>query len=214
MGDKNFSRGIVGLVAGRLAEEWHHPTVIWERGETYSHASCRSIPGFNMIEALDQCGDLLIQHGGHVSAAGFTVHNEQLEPLIERMQALARKDLQGKELLPILNVDAELSIEQVNQGLLDELEELEPSGFGNPQPLFLLRNLPVKAIRTVGKQGKHLSFQFALPKGKSLRGIAFNQGERKEPAGNHVDLVTYLENNYWQGRRSIDLNIQDFRTSH
>ena len=213
-GDERYSRGIVGLVAGRLAEEWHHPSVIWEKGETYSHASCRSIPGFNLMEALDQCDDLLIQHGGHVSAAGFTVHNDQLDTLVERLQAIARSALRGKELLPILNIDLELSVEQVDAALLDELERLEPTGLGNPQPLFLLRNLPVKAVRCVGKLGKHLSFHFASSTGRYLRGIAFNQGERKEHAGTKVDLVTYLENNYWQGRRSINLNIQDFRTSH
>ena len=213
VGDSSFVHGIVGLVAGRLTEEWYHPAVIWEQGEMYSHASCRSIPEFNIIEALDECDDLLIRHGGHVSAAGFTVHNENLDALIARLQTIARKTFRGKKLLPALKIDAEIGIEHVNIDLLSELNQLEPTGYGNPQPLFLIRNLKVNSSRTIGKNGKHLSLQFVHPSLGYLRGVAFNMGDLEGSVGIRLDVVTYIQSNYWNGKRYIELNIQDFRNS-
>ena len=212
-GDSSFVHGIVGLVAARLTEEWYHPAVIWEQGEKYSHASCRSIPEFNIIEALDECDDLLIRHGGHVSAAGFTVHNENLDALIARLQTIARKTFQGKKLLPALKIDAEIGIEHVNVDLLSVLNQLEPTGYGNPQPLFILRNLKVNSSRTIGKNDKHLSLHLAHPFLGYLRGIAFNMGDLEGSVGKRLDVVSYIQSNYWNGKHFIELNIQDFRKS-
>ena len=212
-GDSSFIHGIVGLVAGRLTEEWYHPAVIWEQGEKYSHASCRSIPEFNIIEALDECDDLLIRHGGHVSAAGFTVHNKNLDALVARLQTIARKRFQGKKLLPALKIDAEIGIEHININLLNELNQLEPTGYGNPQPLFLIRNIQVYSSRTIGKNRKHLSLQFVHPSLGYLRGVAFNMGDLEGSVGMRLDVVTYIQSNYWNGKRYIELNIQDFRNS-
>ena len=212
-GDSSFVHGIVGLVAGRLTEEWYHPAVIWQQGEKYSQASCRSIPELNMIQALDECDDLLIRHGGHVSAAGFTVHNKNLDALISRLQTIARRTFQGKKLLPALEIDAEIGIEQINIDLLDELDLLEPTGNGNPQPLFLIRNLQVNTSRTIGKNGRHLSLQFAHPFMGYLRGVAFNMGHLKGRVGKSLDVVSYIQSNHWNGKRFIELNIQDFRNS-
>lgn len=210
-GDAGFPHGIVGLVAGRLTEEFYHPTVIWEHGETHSHASCRSIPDFNIIEALDACDDLLMRHGGHVSAAGFTVRNEKLDALVTRLQTIARKSLGGKSLQPVLKLDAELNVKQISLDLIDELGQLEPTGYGNPQPLFLISKLLVKRARVIGKKREHLSLQFANPAGGVLRGVAFNRGYMLEKITSNMDIATYIESNYWNGRRLIDLNIQDFR---
>ena len=210
-GDEEFLHGIVGLVAGRLTEEYYRPTVIWEQGEEISHASCRSIPGFNIIEALDACDDLLVRHGGHVSAAGLTVRNENLGALTARLQNLARNMLRGKTLQPVLQLDAELQPEQISLALVDELTQLEPTGYGNPQPLFLVGGLRVNRARAVGKDGAHLSVQFANPAGGTLRGIAFNMGGLRDTLAPRVDVATFIEGNVWNGRRRIDLNIQDLR---
>ena len=212
-GDEEFLHGIVGLVAGRLTEEYYRPTVIWEQGEEISHASCRSIPGFNIIEALDACDDLLVRHGGHVSAAGLTVRNENLGALTARLQNLARNMLRGKTLQPVLQLDAELQPEQISLALIDELAQLEPTGYGNPQPLFLVGGLRVKQARAIGKGGAHLSMQIANPAGGTLRGIAFNKGDLRDALAPRIDIATFIEGNVWNGRRTIDLNIQDLRPS-
>ena len=213
-GDEGFLHGIVGLVAGRLAEEYYRPAVIWEQGEEISHASCRSIPDFNIIEALDACDDLLVRHGGHVSAAGLTVRNENLAALTARLQHLARKTLRGKLLQPVLRLDAELRPEQISLALIDELAQLEPTGYGNPQPLFLVGGLRVKRARAIGKDGAHLSVQFVNPAGGTLRGIAFNMGDLRNTLAPRVDVATFVEGNVWNGRRTIDLNIQDLRPAY
>ena len=210
-GDPEFLHGIVGLVAGRLTEEFYRPSVIWEQGEEFSHASCRSIPAFNIIEALDDCDDLLERHGGHNMAAGLTVSNDKLPALVARLQNRARLALRGKNLQPILKLDAQLSAEQVNLSLLDELQKFEPTGYENPQPLFLVPRLRIKKARIVGKDGEHLSLQFENPAGGLLRGIAFHMSSRREMLTPYIDIATTIESNVWNGRRRLDLNIRDFR---
>jgi single-stranded-DNA-specific exonuclease len=107
---EGFLPGIVGLVAGRLTEEFFRPTVVMELGEHESRASCRSIPQFDITRALDRCADLLVRHGGHASAAGFTVLNENIPALKKRLIDIAENELQGQQLLPNIEIDAELDV--------------------------------------------------------------------------------------------------------
>ena len=212
-GDEGFLHGIVGLVAGRVCEEFYRPAVIWERGERFSHASCRSIPNFDIVAALDECADLLEKHGGHAAAAGFTVRNEHLKALCARLQNLALNQLRGKTLTPTLLLDAEINTAEIQPQLLDELAKLEPTGYGNPKALFLIRNLRVIRKRAVGQEAAHLSLQFANPAGKPLRGIAFYRGDQRHELPARIDIATHIEENWWNGRRMIDLNIQDWQAA-
>jgi single-stranded-DNA-specific exonuclease len=209
--DPNFQPGIVGLVAGRLAEEFYRPAVVMEQGETESRASCRSIPQFNITDALDQCADLLVRHGGHGQAAGFTVMNENVTDLISRLTSIAHDTLDGQDLRPTLEIDAEIDMNQVSEEFLGDLVLLEPTGYMNPAPVFIMRNAYILEWRLVGKEGKHLKFKVARAGRPPLDAIAFGLGEWAEHLPGHVDIAYQLELNEWNGRKTLQLNVQDIR---
>jgi single-stranded-DNA-specific exonuclease len=208
----NFHLGIVGLVASRLVDEFYRPAVVVEMGETVSRGSARSVPEFHITRALDQCTGLLIRYGGHAAAGGFTVANENLDRLEAELRRLVTEQLADVELISTLNVDVETELSQMSRELQQELTQLEPYGYANPQPLFLSRNVRVRNQRTVGTNGKHL--KLALSDGQiTWDAIAFRQGEWGGKLPDYVDIVYHLEINDWRDRRWLQLNVQDIRPS-
>ena len=206
----DFLAGIVGLVASRLVEEFYRPAVVVEIGEQVSRGSARSIPEFHVTRALDSCADLLVRHGGHAAAAGFTVANENLDRLAVELRRLASEQLAGVEPAPILSVDVEVELSQMSSELQQELTKLEPCGYANPYPLFLSRNTRVQRRRAVGNGGRHL--KLTLFDGRiTWDGIAFRQGEWAGKLTDRVDIVYHLETNEWNGQQRLQLNIQDIR---
>ncbi|MGQ9848762.1 MAG: single-stranded-DNA-specific exonuclease RecJ [Aggregatilineaceae bacterium] len=205
-----FEPGIVGLVAGRLCEEFYRPAVVVEQGEAESRGSCRSIPGFDITRALDECADLLVRHGGHAQAAGFTVRNENLPALRERLLALADRALAGQDLRPELLADAELRLSDITLELVRELQRLEPTGTGNETPLFIARGLRVTDRRRVGREGNHLRLR--LSDGlRFIEAIAFKQGNWDEHMPAEIDVAFHLELNEWNGSIRLQLNVQDMQ---
>jgi len=206
----DFLAGVVGLVASRLVDEFYRPAVVVEVGEAVSQGSARSIPEFHITRALDECTDLLIRHGGHAAAAGFTVSNEHLDELADQLRRLAAEQLADVELIPILSADAEVKLSQMSWELQRELAQLEPCGYANPHPLFLSRNVRVQSQRAVGSDGKHLKLR--LSDGRvTWDGIAFRQGEWAGKLPDRVDIVYHLEVNEWNDQRRLQLNVQDIR---
>lgn len=211
---EGWTAGVVGLVAGRLAERYSRPVVILERGAEVSKGSARSVDGFNIVEALTACADLLLGYGGHAKAAGLTVANEQLAPLYERLLALAEARLDAEQLRPTLALDLELSPEGLSLDLARTLGRLEPFGYGNPEPLILLRG--VKTLSpTTSSDGKHLIFTLHAAGGRLLRSIAFGQGERRAELLRtpRVDLAGTLRREWWQGQERLSFQVRDFRSA-
>ncbi|MCX7682723.1 MAG: single-stranded-DNA-specific exonuclease RecJ [Anaerolineae bacterium] len=209
----DFPAGIVGLVASKLTDEFYRPTVIVETGPEFSRGSARSIPEFHITEALDECADLLIRHGGHAAAAGFTIATQKLERLAERLRHLAAERLVGLELTPLLSIDAEIKLSQLSWELVRQLLLVEPCGCGNPRPLFLSRNVQLRGQKCVGGEGQHLRLAF-LDNGITWDGIAFKQGEWAGKLPDRVDIVYHVEINEWNGEQRIQLNIQDIRPAN
>jgi len=206
----DFPAGIAGLVAGRLTDEFYRPTVIVEVGETLSRGSARSIAEFHVTEALDACDDLLVRHGGHAAAGGFTVANDQLEHLAERLQEIATDQLSGLDLMPTLSVDAEAELSMMSWDLLHTLSQLEPCGWANRQPLFVSRSARVYGHRGVGKESRHL--KLTISDGLATwDAIAFRQGDWAGRLPGAIDLAYHLEVNEWNGQRRLQLNVQDIR---
>ncbi len=205
-----FEAGIVGLVAGRLSEEFYRPAVVVEQGETESRGSCRSIPGFDITRALDECADLLVRHGGHAQAAGFTVRNENLSALRERLRAIAERALAGQDLRPELVADAEVRLADLTLELAYEVQRLEPTGTDNETPLFIARGLHVTDRRRVGRDKSHLRLR--LTDGmRFIEAIAFKQGDWDEHMPAEVDVAFHLELNEWNGTIRLQLNVQDIQ---
>jgi single-stranded-DNA-specific exonuclease len=204
-----FLPGIVGLVAGRLVEEFYRPAVVMELGEHESRASCRSIPQFDITRALDRCADLLVRHGGHPAAAGFTIINENIPALKKRLLDIAEESLEGQELIPSIEVDAEIDVHYLSEELCYELSHLEPTGYHNPAPIFVSRNVRVLEARTVGKEGQHLKLKIARAGQPPLDAIGFGLGEWAARKPERIDVAYQLEINEWNGRQSLQLNVQD-----
>jgi single-stranded-DNA-specific exonuclease len=205
-----FLPGVVGLAAGRLADEFHRPAVVVEVGEETSRGSCRSIPGFHITRALDVCEELLVRHGGHAAAAGFTVANGDLEALADRLRGIALEELTDADLTPVLDVDAEVALTEMSWDLLRALSMLEPCGRGNERPLFVSRNVPVQYHRAVGRERRHL--KMALSDGRATwDAIAFRQGEWAGRLPAVIDVAYHLELNEWNGQRRLQLNVQDIQ---
>jgi len=130
--DPNFHLGVVGIAAGALAKKYHIPSIVGNMGPEFTTASCRSIPEFNLISALDQCKDLFVRYGGHSQAAGFTIANENLPEMQKRLTSLAEEQLENIDLRSSISIDAIVSLDQLNAGFYSELEKLEPTGSQNP----------------------------------------------------------------------------------
>lgn len=207
---EDFLPGIVGLVAGRLTEEFYRPAVVVEMGAEESRGSCRSIPDFHITAALDRCRDLLVRHGGHAAAAGFTVENANLEPLRDRLRAIAEEELAGKELVPTLAIDAEVALGEMDWATQALLEQMEPCGNENPAPLFLSRGVIVRDSRPVGADEQHL--RLVLSDGRVVwDAIAFRQEVPEGGMPERIDVVYSLEARAWNGEKRLQLVIEDFR---
>ena len=207
-----YMSGIVGLVAGRLCEEFFRPAVVIEQGEGESRGSCRSIPGFDITQALDECADLLVRHGGHSQAAGFTVRNENIGCLRQRLTEIALRKLGGQDLRPELVIDAEVSLGDLTMDMVRDLQRLEPTGAGNRTPLFVARGLHVVGVKRVGKDNKHLRLSVSVG-ARTIDAIAFKQGDWAERMPPEVDVAFHLEINTWNGSSRLQLNVQDLRRS-
>ncbi len=205
-----FNPGVVGLAAARLVEKFYRPAIVGQISEEVTRCSCRSIPEFHITQALDQCRDLLVRHGGHASAAGFTVRNENLPALQERLKEIASAHLSGQELKPTLYADAELSLADLRPDLLKQLESLQPTGYGNPEALFVTRNVRVTRARPVGSEGKHL--RLTVTDGwLTFDAIGFQMGHLAPQLPAQVDILYTFEMNEYNGQRSLQLNLRDLR---
>ena len=210
---KDFNAGVVGLAASRLTEKYYRPAIVASQGETETRASCRSIPEFHITDALDQCKELLVRHGGHAAAAGFTVRNENLAELIVQMKSIAESELCNRDLRRSLQADIEIPLSQLNPELLKHLTYFEPTGYGNPEALFVSRDVKVRSSRTVGAEGKHLKLAFDDGRGGVVDGIAFRMGDMQSTLPPRVDIMYTFETNEYNGRSSLQLNLTDVRAA-
>ena len=209
-----FLPGIVGLVAGKLTERFYRPVVVIEQGESESRGSARSIREFDISKGLDKVSHYLMRHGGHSRAAGFTVQTTRLGEFSTALQEVAQSVLVAHEQLrPPLDVDAAITFDDINWNLLEQFARLEPTGQENAAPLLLCHNVRVRETRLVG-QRKHLRLVLDAGQGSLvLDGVAFNQAEwiKHLDEGSRIDIVFHVEANEWQGRRVLQLNIEDLR---
>jgi single-stranded-DNA-specific exonuclease len=211
--DEDFNAGVVGLAASRLAETYYRPAIVASKGADQTRGSCRSIPEFHITDALDQCADLLVRHGGHAAAAGFTVTNQNLQELTSRLKALAAAQLGGLDLRPTLRADVELKLSDLNFDLLRRLAELEPTGYGNPEAVFVSRGAKVKSSRTVGAEGRHLKLTLEDERGATLDAIGFRLGLLQADLPARLDIAYTLEANEYGGRTSMQLNLKDVQAT-
>ncbi|MCX6766154.1 MAG: single-stranded-DNA-specific exonuclease RecJ [Candidatus Moranbacteria bacterium] len=212
---EHFPIGVAGLVAGKIAEEFNKPTAVLQKGEKESTGSFRSIPQINIIETIESLGRWLLKYGGHSQAAGITVTNKNLEKFYEGLNKLIEKELEGKEISPEVEIDAEITPADVDFELAETLEKFAPFGEGNPEPVFLMKNLTVDKLKTVGNGNQHLKVYLRSTDGppKIFEAIGFNLNEQfghlKE--NDVIDVLFNLQLDNWNGNKKIQLKLIDLR---
>lgn len=211
---EGFNSGVVGLAASRLTETYYRPAIVASKGTEETRGSCRSIPEFHITDALDQCADLLIRHGGHAAAAGFTVKNENLSALAERLKAIAAEKLSKEDLKPTVAADAEVSLVDIRPDLYEKcLRYLEPTGYGNRDAAFVARKVKVKSSRTVGADGKHLKLSLEDENKFTHDAIGFRLGNWHKNMPARVDILFTYEVNEYNGRVGYQLNLKDIKAA-
>jgi single-stranded-DNA-specific exonuclease len=191
IGDSAFHQGIVGLVASRLVEAYGRPAVVYQRGESESRGSCRSIEQYDIVSGLRACHDLFEKYGGHRQAGGFTVRNERLPVLEERLTEHAARALAGHDLAPVLRVDAEWPLAALRGPEIRWIGKLGPFGQGNPDPVLLSRGVTALEARQVGEDSQHLRLR--LKDGNvTWSAVCFGWEEEPPREGERLDLVYSL----------------------
>jgi len=206
--DSDYPVGITGLVAGKLSSEFYRPAIVIRTGELVSSGSCRSIPEFDIILALNQCRHLLSHFGGHPRAAGFTLPTRNLARLRQELLPLAATQLAGVDLRPHLDIDAEVTLTDLTGDTFQTIQQLAPFGQGNPPPTFLSRRVEVIDCRTTGGNGMHLKIK--LKQGGTVwDGVGFGMGNYLSEASSPLDIVYNLGIDRWGGEERLRLNILD-----
>ncbi|MBI5794351.1 single-stranded-DNA-specific exonuclease RecJ [Candidatus Uhrbacteria bacterium] len=208
-----WGAGLVGLVAGKLLNEYHRPVLVVGRdGDTFV-GSGRSIEGFDVTAALRTASESLDKFGGHPQACGFSVTGEErFAKAVEVMQAFAQAQIDDALLSPSLKIDADIQLEDITWRLFEHVQKLLPFGTGNPKPLFISRAVKVVAFSAVGKDESHLKLRVQSKAGKIVGAIGFRFGEwvSKLSLGCPIDLVYEVDVNEWNGSRELQIKIVDF----
>jgi single-stranded-DNA-specific exonuclease len=208
----HWHKGVVGIVASRLIERYYRPTVVLTRSGEVIAGSARSVNGFNVYEAIHACREHLLGYGGHFAAAGVTLQPDKIEAFIHKFEEVVASTIQPYSLRPELTIDAELPLEAIKQGFYDIVEQMQPFGPCNTQPVFVARRLTDRGSRIV----KDHHIRFCLQQGNyKADGIGFGLASKFAllQAGTPVDVAFTLEENEWNNIRSLQLKVIDFRAS-
>lgn len=213
LGGKGWHHGVIGIVSSKVTDKYYKPSILLSFEDDIAKGSGRSVPGFDLYEGLTKCEDLLEKYGGHSMAVGLTLKKENLEKFKERFEQIA-KEKNIKELVPIIYIDDELKLKDINMELVKSLSVLEPFGEANKVPLFLIRNLKIDSIRALS-EGRHLKLTLR-DENFVINAIGFELGFLAEEyrIGDRIDVVGTLEINSFNGFSSIQINMKDIRKSY
>jgi len=204
----DVSIGLAGITAGYLSRKYNLPAIIGQTGNHTTTASCRSIPDFDIIKALDTCQDLFVHYGGHSLAAGFTIENYRIPQLKDILHDRARIQLAGSIHLPSLEIDAEVSLKDLDSSLYAEIEKLEPTGPGNPLPVLVTKKLKAIKPRRIGLNSDHLKMVVS-DGNNSIDSIGFGLGDLYFDLPPVFDLAYHLTLNDYRGTKMLQIQILD-----
>src|SRR6266850_1405530 len=207
-----WHRGVIGIVASKLVDTFHRPAIVISIDGDMAHGSCRSIPSFNMLAALESCGEVMAKFGGHKQAAGLTIETARIRELRARVNDFADGCLGPDDLRPRLWIDGALTFRSIDEQVVSELAALAPFGAGNPCPIFRTSRVEIVDGPRRLKE-RHLKMAFRQ-EGRVFRGIAWRASERESFVAEHraaIDLAFSLENDTYNGERYLQLSIADFR---
>jgi single-stranded-DNA-specific exonuclease len=207
----HWHKGVVGIVASRLIEKYYRPTVVLTRSGEFVSGSARSVPGFNLYEALHACREYLLGYGGHFAAAGMTMSTENIERFSEKFETVVSETIDERFLIPELQIDAVARFGELDSQLYRIIQQMEPFGPDNLRPVFVSRNVMETGFSKLLKE-KHLRLFFRQDD-LIIAGIAFNMAEKWPliQSGQPLDVAFTLDVNEWNGERNLQLKILDLR---
>ena len=211
--DERFLRGVAGLIAGRLVDRHRRPAVVFAVEGEYSVASGRSIPEFNIVAAMESCEDLLVRFGGHSQAAGLTVATKDIPQLKSRLEAYSAESLETQGLIRVVEIDAEISFDELDETMIRWINDLEPYGPGNPRPVFASMGVKVLETFHMGREQQHLRLRVEM-NGARFTALAFNQADKWQPNTKFADLAFTVMNDSFRGKGAIALRLLDFKPSN
>ena len=210
----DWNAGVVGIVANKIVERYGRPAALISANEAkgVGTGSARSIQSFDIGGALEDLDDLLLRHGGHALAAGFSLRLDQLPVFEERLNLIAGERIKPEELVPRHEVDAEIPLDEISMDLVNDLKRLEPHGMGNPEPLFVTRGATVLEARAVGAEKTHLKMRVCAEGCPPTECIAFGLGGYSESVevGSSIDLCYNIRLNEYGGAETVQLAVKDF----
>ncbi len=214
--NENWHKGVVGIVASRLVEEFYRPTIVLTRSNGLITGSARSIPGFDLYEAVEACSDLLENFGGHMYAAGLTFKVENLEKFCVKFEEIVASKINEEILTPVINIDTEIEFKQITPKFFRVLKQFQPFGPGNPSPVFLTRNVYDNGNgRKVGSDSGHLKLELIQEDNphRHVSAIAFNRSEDFDHLneGKPIDVCYSVAENYYRGIANIQLRVKDIK---
>ncbi len=211
----HWHKGVVGIVASRLIEHHYKPTIVLTESNGKITGSARSIKGFNLFEGLNQCAQYLENYGGHYFAAGLTLQEENLTAFTMLFDSVVRSMVPEEYFIPTIEIDAELLFKDINDGFLNILNQFAPHGPENMKPIFITKHVQdYQGLSSIVKE-KHLRLVVYQTGSKTINGIGFNMSDKINivRSGKPFDLIYHIEENNWQGKKSIQLKVIDVRES-
>jgi single-stranded-DNA-specific exonuclease len=209
----HWHKGVVGIVASRLIEHYYRPTIVLTQSGEYVAGSARSVSGFNVYEAIHQCKDLLLGYGGHFYAAGMTLETDKVEAFCQKFEEVVEASIHPELLIPEIVIDAEISFRDIRRPFYEILCQMEPFGPENLRPVFIAKNVYNTGYSKIVK-GTHLRFSLKQD-GAILSGIGFGMAEKMPllATNNPLDVLFKIDENEWNGEKTLQLKIIDLRPS-
>jgi len=207
----HWHKGVVGIVASRLIEKYYRPTIVLTQSGEYAAGSARSVPGFNLYEAIHACKEHLLGYGGHFAAAGMTLEIQNIDALREKFEEIVSSTIDAELLTPEIIIDTEISFKDVKESFYSILCQMEPFGPENLRPVFIVRNVYDNGFSKIVKED-HIRFVLRQD-GITLTGIGFGMAEKFHllQLPKPVDIVFKIDENEWNGQKSLQLRMIDFR---
>lgn len=211
---RDWHQGVIGLIAGRLTEYYARPSIIFTEYDDYLVGSARSPEFFNVIQAIDKCGDLLEHYGGHRQAAGLSLKKDKFPQFIASIKEYSHKKLQSQPLEKSFLVETYLNPAEITMDNYNLVQNFEPFGIGNQEPVFAIKNCYVYDVFTLGKKGDHLKLQLDFGD-KKVTAVGFNIGEYKDKfnlrMGDRIDVLVKMTLNHRQGVSNLELQVVDLK---
>ncbi len=207
---EGWNPGVIGLAASRIVEKYKWPAILLSQDGDVCVGSARSIPGVDIHAAMAECRDLFVRFGGHAQAAGLTIEKKNVDEFKRRLTQAIREQAEPEAFIPTEEYDLELDVKEMTEELVDAFAAMQPTGFGNPAPVFCVRGVNTTDVRTIGKDGAHLRMRISQG-GEMRNAIGFRMGERAKGMPEVIEAVLSLSINVWQDKRSVQCELKQFQ---